>query len=278
VDSTLAGSTFGYLHHATLDEAIADLAGHGITEIELTPMPPHLHPPACDAYRRRSLHALLERVGLRCASVNPGFVDLNLISTNPEFRELSLRQLEMGIELAHDLHASRHVVVPGRRHALAPVPASEARGVLLDGLARLLRTAEPLGVEIELENSPYGFLGGADELLAIAEEIDHPQLRLCYDVANALAQEDPADGLRRVAPRLGLVHVSDTWTDRWAHTSVGRGEVDFAAFAVAVADAGYSGPTVYELVDGEDPAPRLADDLRALAGHGWSTASPGAPR
>jgi sugar phosphate isomerase/epimerase len=269
VSSALAGSTFGYLHHATLDDAIADLAGHGLTEIELTPTPPHLHPPDCDAYRRRSLRAHLERLGVRLASVNPGFVDLNLISTNPEFRELSLRQLEQGIELAHDLHASRHVVVPGRRHALAPAPAPDARGVLLDALERLLRTAEPLGVEIELENSPYGFLGGADELLALAEEIDHPRLRLCYDVANALAQEDPADGLQRVAPRLGLVHVSDTWADRWAHTSVGRGEVDFGAFAAAVESVGYTGPTVYELVDGEDPAPRLAEDLRTLAGFGW---------
>jgi sugar phosphate isomerase/epimerase len=268
----LAGSTFGYLHHATLDEAIADLAGHGITEIELTPAPPHLHPPDCDAYRRRSLRAHLESLGVRCISVNPGFVDLNLISTNPQFRELSLRQIEQGIELAHDLEATRHVVVPGRRHALAPAPADDARGVLLDGLERLLRTAEPLGVEIELENSPYGFLGGADELLALAEEVDRPGLRLCYDVANALAQEDPAAGLARVAPRLGLVHVSDTWVGHWAHTSVGRGEVDFAAFASAVAGAGYTDSTVYELVDDEDPAPRLADDLRALADFGWSVA------
>jgi sugar phosphate isomerase/epimerase len=270
VTSALAGSTFGYLHHATLDAAIADLAAHGLAEIELTPMPPHLHPPACDAYRRRALRARLERAGVRCVSVNPGFVDLNLISVNSEFRELSIRQLEQGIRLAHDLGASRHVVVPGRRHALAPAPAGDARGVLLDALERLLETADPLGVEIVLENSPYGFLGGAGDLLAIAEELDHPRLRLCYDVANGLAQEDPAAGLLRVAPRLGLVHVSDTWSDRWAHTSVGRGDVDFAAFAAAVDAAGYTGPTVYELVDGEDPAPRLAGDLRALAGFGWA--------
>jgi sugar phosphate isomerase/epimerase len=272
VSLPLAGSTFGYLHHATLDEAITDLAAHGFGEIELTPTPPHLHPPTCDAYRRRALRAHLDGHGVRVASVNPGFVDLNAISTNPEFRELSLRQLELGIQLAHDLHAPRHVVVPGRRHALAPAPADEARGVLLDGLERLLRTAGPLGVEIELENSPYGFLGGADELLAIAEEVDSPHLRLCYDVANGLPQEDPAEGLRQVAPRLGFVHVSDTWAEKWAHTSVGRGDVDFGAFAGAVADVGYDGPTVYELVDGEDPAPRMADDLRALAGHGWAVA------
>ena len=37
------------------------------------------------------------------ASVNPSFVDINLISTNPEIREVSERQLTADIELAADL-------------------------------------------------------------------------------------------------------------------------------------------------------------------------------
>ena len=48
-----------------------------------------------------------------------------------------------------------------------------------------------------------------------------------------------------------------------------RGEVDFAAFAAALTAAGFAGTTVYELVDGEDPAPRLAADFAALAKAGW---------
>jgi sugar phosphate isomerase/epimerase len=167
----LAGSTFGYLQHRSLSEALDDLAAHGMTQIELTPMPPHLHPPALGAYDRRALRRRLDRLGLRCLSVNPGFVDINLISTNPDFRELSLRQIEAGIELAHDLEARFHVVVPGRRHALSPAPAQDARAVLLDGLQRLLRTAEPAGVVLALENSPYGFVGRADDLVGISDEL-----------------------------------------------------------------------------------------------------------
>ncbi len=37
----------------------------------------------------------------------------------------------------------------------------------------------------------------------------------------------------------------------------------------ALTTAGFTGTTVYELVDGEDPAPRLAADFAALAGAGW---------
>ena len=36
------------------------------------------------------------------------------------------------------------------------------------------------------------------------------------------------------------------------------------------ANAAFTGPTVYELVDGEDPAPRLAADLAALNKAGWA--------
>jgi deoxyribonuclease-4 len=97
---------------------------------------------------------------------------------------------------------------------------------------------------------------------------------LCYDVANGLAQEDPAEGVRAIGPRLGLAHISDTPRSPWQHTSPGRGEVDFAAFAAALTEVGYSRPTVYELVDDEDPGPRLADDLAALATYGWRPEGP----
>jgi sugar phosphate isomerase/epimerase len=48
--------------------------------------------------------------------------------------------------------------------------------------------------------------------------------------------------------------------------------VDFTAFARALAAAGFTGPTVYELADGEDPGPRLDADLTALAAAGWELA------
>ncbi len=137
------------------------------------------------------------------------------------------------------------------------------------GLARLLRRAEELGITIALENSPYGYLGRAPDLIETVERWHSPQLRVTYDVANALAIEDPAEGVRLLGGHLALAHVSDTWRNKWAHTSAGRGEVDFAGFARALADIGFGGPTVYELVDGEDPEPRLPADLATLAAAGW---------
>jgi sugar phosphate isomerase/epimerase len=268
----LSGCTFGWLHRAPLTDALRALNAAGFGSVELTTAPPHLFTRHFGRYERLALVRLLRSLRLEVLSVNPSFADINLISTNPEIRDVSERQLRAEIELAADLEARFVVVIPGRRHALAPAPAEAARAVLDESLGRLVHRAESLGVTIALENSPYGYLGSAAELVEVVRDWDSPQLRITYDVANALAQEDPAAGVARVAGYLALAHVSDTWRHRWAHTSAGRGEVDFAAFAVALRAAGFAGPTVYELVDGEDPGPRLPDDLALLENAGWSRA------
>jgi sugar phosphate isomerase/epimerase len=266
----LSGCTFGWLHQAPLADALRALARHGFRTLELTAAPPHLFAPACGPYERRDLARLVDSLGLRVVSVNPSFADLNLVSTNPEFRELSERQMLATLELAADLGAEFVVLIPGRRHALAPAPGPDAQEVLDSGLGRLLDRAGDLGVTIALENSPYGYLGQASDLAGIVERWGSPRLRITYDAANALAIEDPADGVRRAGRHVALAHISDTWRSRWAHTSAGRGEVDFAAFARALGEIGFTGPTVYELVDGDDPEPRLPDDLAILAAAGWA--------
>jgi sugar phosphate isomerase/epimerase len=270
VTMPLSGCSFGWLHLAPLPDALRALAGNGFRSLELTTAPPHLSAPGAGPYERRELARLLTVLDLAVTSVNPSFADINLVSTNPEFRELSERQLLANIELAADLGAPYVVVIPGRRHALAPAPDEAARAVLDQGLGRLLARAEQLGVTIALENSPYGYLGRASDLAEIAASWDSPRLRLTYDVANALAIEDPAEGVRQAASYLALAHVSDTWRDRWAHTVAGSAEVDFGGFAKALAGIGFTGPTVYELVDGLDPGPRLPAGLATLAAAGWA--------
>ena len=267
---TLSGCTFGWLHRDPLPDALRALSRQGFRTLELTTAPPHLFARGFGPYERRELARLLHRLELEVVSVNPSFADINLVSTNPEIREVSERQLRAELELAADLGASYAVLIPGRRHALAPAPDESARAVLDQALGRLLPRAEELGVTIALENSPYGYLGSAAELAGIVEHWKSPHLRITYDVANALGVEDPAEGLRTIGGHLALAHISDSWRNRWAHTSAGRGEVDFGGFARALESIGFRGPTVYELVDGEDPEPRLAADLATLAAAGWT--------
>ena len=267
----IAGTTFSYLHHRTLAEALDDIAALDLERFELVPMVPHINIVAFGPFERHALRGRMRALGLACSSINPGYVDLNISSTNDEFREVSLRQLEVCAQLAHDISAPRLVVIGGRQHALQPAPHDGVVEVLEEGLKRLVDFSEPLGVKIALENSPYGFPAQARELTAFTSKLS--DLEICYDVANALIQEDAATGLRHVAGRLGLVHVSDSTREQWQHTNVGRGEVDFPAFASALKEINWRGDTVYEVVNGKDPGPRLRDDLDQLAQMGLGARS-----
>src|SRR5215469_12981513 len=116
----LSGCSFGWLHLAPLADALRALAGQGFRSLELTTAPPHLFAPAFGPYERRELAATLTGIGLQVVSVNPSFADINLVSTNPEIREVSERQLIANIELAADVGARYVVVIPGRRPPARP--------------------------------------------------------------------------------------------------------------------------------------------------------------
>ena len=129
-----------------------------------------------------------------------------------------------------------------------------------------------IGVAICLEPVPYGFLQTAAELAGFIEESGIEGLGIALDCAKSLfAKADPAEEVLAAGEFLKLAHISDSWRDRWAHTQVGKAQIDFGAFARALERSGYSGPTIYELVDGEDPVPRLRSDLEQLSQWGWST-------
>ncbi|RKN44003.1 sugar phosphate isomerase/epimerase family protein [Streptomyces hoynatensis] len=278
----LGGTTYSWMHQATLTEALRGLAEAGFTQVELTTAAPHLQSGAAGTLERHALVRELRALGLTPTSVNPGFLDINLLSPSNEFRALSLRAMLDELELAADLGAPYVIAMPGRRHALSPAPDEACRWWLDQALDTLVTRGEALGVALALETNPYGYLGSAAQLTEIADRVDSPWLGIAYDAANTLTVENVADGVRTAAHRLKIAHVSDTWRDRWVHTSPGRGEVDFAAYADALREVGYTGPTIYELIDMEPPGPRLARDIATFGQYGWTTEAvgdlPAAPR
>ena len=133
------------------------------------------------------------------------------------------------IELAADLEVPAVVTVTGRVHPLLRPAAERLQDWVRDGIERLLPVAERAGVRLLLENIPMAPLPAAAGLAAFCRNWQNPALGICYDVANAhFIGEDPALGLREVAPYLGLVHASDTGRDVWRHDRIGSGTVDFA--------------------------------------------------
>jgi sugar phosphate isomerase/epimerase len=265
----LAGSNYGFLYDASRAESLRAIAEAGYELIELAACPPHLDLSELGPGERRAIAAEIERPDLRAVSVNP--VELNPISENAQLKAATAHQYRVAIELAGELGAASVVMITGRRSPLIPVAEARARELLRAHLEALLPIAGPLGVTIALEPVPYGFLQTASDVAGFIDESGLQGVGIAADCANLLVVgADPAQEVRANGERVAIAHVSDSWRARWAHTQIGRGEIDFEAFARALSDISYSGPTIYELVDGEDPGPRLRGDRDALRERGWT--------
>jgi sugar phosphate isomerase/epimerase len=265
----LGATTYGYLYERTLEESLRAISAAGFKLVEISVAPPHIYAPATGLLERRRLRRLLTELDLKCVSVNP--VELNLISPNPALRDTAFAEYVEAVRFAHDLEVECVVVVPGRLNALIPTPFDDAVAVLKDQLTRLVPEAREQGVDLALETSPYGFFGTGREVAEVVAEFNDPHLGIAFDCANVFASQDVAAGVAEVKDWLKIAHLSDTWKQRFAHTSIGRGEVDFPAYANALIAARFGGSTIYELMDGEDPDPRIRRDQELLAQWGWVT-------
>jgi L-ribulose-5-phosphate 3-epimerase len=266
----LAAASYGFVYYRTLEESLGDIAELGFELVEIATPPQHVDLSEIKAGERRAIKRALDRHGLKCVATNP--VEMNPISPIVNHWETAYRHYRAAIELACDLEAPFVVMVSGRANPLAPMPEEQTKDLLRGRISQLLPLAQRLGVTVALETVPYGFLQSSVEVAAMVREFDVPELGMTLDCANVYwAGGDPAADLREFAAMVDIVHVSDATRNRWAHTQIGRGEIDFGSIADALRDASYGGPTVYELVDGEDPRPRLRGDWSQLSEWGWSS-------
>jgi L-ribulose-5-phosphate 3-epimerase len=264
----LGTANFGYFYRRELEGSLRDIADAGYTRLELSLGPPHIDLSDFGADDRRSVKNELRRLGLEAVSTNA--IELNPISLNDDLKEATYRQYRAAIELTAEIEGESVVMITGRRNPLIPMPEERAKDLLRAQLERLLPVAQSLGVTIALEPVPFGFLQTAREVAPFVRELRADRLGITLDCANCyFAGADPGAEVAESGELTTLAHISDTWRSKFAHTRVGTAEVDFAGFASALRESGFAGTTVYELVDGEDPAPRLRADRSVLSDWGW---------
>jgi sugar phosphate isomerase/epimerase len=262
-------TTFGYLYQAPLEASLESIARAGYQMVEIMAVAPHLYMAGFDWLKRQRLRQLLSDLGLTCISINAN--ELNLISPSPELREVALQHYRQCIRLAHDLGAQIVNVIAGRQMSLLPMPGNDATELALHQLGRLAIDAHEYGVNLALE-TPHllGFAESTGQLAALIRAARDERIGACIDVANFFGLEDVDKAVATLGPVLMMAHLSDTWRHRFAHTSLGRAEVDFPQYLAALRRQKFAGPCIYELLDGEDPGPRIAADLITLTKWGFS--------
>ncbi len=269
----LAVNCYSYIWRLSAYETIQHLSEHGYRQFELMVNWPHLWPSALGPAARRKVARLLAAESLQVLSLAPPMLDLNLVSNSPEVRRYSIDHYIDVIRLAGEWSTPWVVVVPGKIHPLLPLPSHFRDRWFEEALEEMDRAAEAEGVRLSIENVPSSYLPHAIDLMRRIDEIGNKRLGITYDVANAVfAGEDPAEGLRTVAPRLDLVHLSDTGLEAWAHATIGTGIVPFDRIAAALEAISFTGPSTLEVIS-QDPDKDIADSCRALEAFGWSALS-----
>lgn len=261
--------TYAYIWRLSARDTLAHLADQGYRLVELLVNRPHLWPEELDAGERRAVASLLAERNLSIQVLNPPSLDLNLVSPSPQMRAMTRAHYRAVIDLAADWGVPWVLVVPGKTHPLLPAPADLVWGWFEEAVAGLDRLAEDNGLGIVLENIPMAFLPTAGSLMDAIDRLGSDRLGICYDAANAtFIGEPPGAGVKRVAPRLKVLHLSDTGLAKWDHGPIGTGVVPFAEVAAALRETGVTVPTMLEIISDNGDA-----DIRrshaAIAKLGW---------
>lgn len=141
-------------------------------------------------------------------------------------------------------------------HPIMPFGANSAHEperfyeINFDFFRRLCQVAKDEGVVICLENMPFPLspMTTPAQILKFVQEVDSPQLRICLDTGHSIiCGVQPADAVRETGSEyLCTLHVHDNDGRNDTHGIPYFGVIDWAEFARALKDIGYSGDMFME--------------------------------
>jgi inosose dehydratase len=203
-----------------------------------------------DDARALSFCKHLERHQVKISGCNVGGADIR----TSEGLELTQRRITFAARWF-----SPSICVSG---AGQPADDSE-RKTIVDHLRRLGDTAAAAGLTLALETHK-GPTQNAQAMLALMDEVRHPNVRLNFDTGNIAYYNhglDPCDQLDQVKHLVSNVHLKDNRGafEDWYFPAVGDGgSVDFARVRRILDEVGFVGPYTIEIEGvGGEPEPGL---------------------
>jgi sugar phosphate isomerase/epimerase len=177
-----------------------------------------------------------QELGLTLSLHAPSY-DLNPLSSNPEVRAISRRQVLESLDTAATINACMVVVHPGALSSTTDHPEEywarlEDYAVLLDERARTLGVR--VGIE-GMEKKRLQFvtdLTALDRLAGLLERNNLERVGITLDVAHAATLGDPLDFVQRV-PRLVHAHLSDSSPTK-THALMGEGHLNLGTIIPAL--------------------------------------------
>jgi sugar phosphate isomerase/epimerase len=269
--------TFGFIWDRDAFQATEDLAAQGFRDFQYLAGSPHLDPWATDRTMLLAMRQAVDRVSGSVVAVDLPSSETNLASVNQAVVDFSVSAYLKVLDTASELGARWLTINSGRKHGLLPPPDDRLLGIYRSALERLVKAARPRGIRLLLENIPGMLLADAGSAKTFLDVEDYGIVDVLYDVTNAAAiGEDPAEGIRTLADRIKLVHLSDAPKGQWRHDPIGTGAIDFDGIRTALSGIGYDHGVVIEAIS-ENTLPDLIASRARLDEMGWRFGRRGSP-
>jgi hexulose-6-phosphate isomerase len=203
------------------------------------------------------LRALAELAGrtVPIHSLMCGF-SRRLASPDVAERPAALEAVKRAIRAARLLSADTILVIPAVVNEA--ISYEQAWELGQAGLRALLPTAEHYGVCLAVENVWNKFLLSPLEMARFVDELDHPLVRVYFDVGNAVLVGYPEQWIATLGTRIRRVHLKDfrrAVGTLAGFVPLGDGDVDWPAVMAALRRVGYDGYLTSET----DPVRHLPD-------------------
>jgi hexulose-6-phosphate isomerase len=180
-----------------------------------------------------------------------------LTSNDPDKRARALELAAKMTHAAHDLGTENLLVVPGAVHIpwrtdYEPVPNDVCDRRAREAVAKLLPTAEKLGVSMNIENIFFnGYLMTPGEMIAFCDSFHSDRLRVHFDTGNIMLFQFPEHWIAILGSRIKNVHLKE-FTKKGTDHSLESfrplldGTTDWPAVVEAFDKIGYRGYLTFE--------------------------------
>jgi sugar phosphate isomerase/epimerase len=237
-------------NHTPADVAVEAAAELGFKHIQIGT--PHISGDLDKIVELRKKHKLTFSVH------SPFFAEKGFIAT-PSYKNRALleRSREIyikSLENAHFVGAKKMVIHASEPHHEEGIPQ------LVESLDLLAPKAEKLGITLCLENkfqpSQIGY--AENELWGVLSEVDHPNVKMCFDTAHAAVALGSITGmlnfLREIAPKVADVHLVPVTNriDCDDHQAPEPDEYYYDSVIKILKDANYKGDLTFEAVYDSD--------------------------
>ena len=245
----IGAATYSFMWDETPESIVEIMHKYGFKGIELCISQPMFH---LDQFRPgmyKELKKRLDDYGMHVLNTLIPSMDLNIASTMPEMRSMTVGLFKRLADISLELGAKMMMTYAGKCSLLLPPNYELLYEYCLEGNKAILDYTRYTDLIIGIETLPGKFMGTVDQMKKLMVDLNDSRAGIVYDAANVFCLEDPAEKLKDVKDYIKLLHLSDTKRSDWTHSVLGKGEVDYKAFVQAAVEIGYDGYLVLEIIN-----------------------------